>query len=391
MTFRILAVTAMMLVAWGRADRRVEDHEVPAGSQSADRVTVGYDMAEAGLRWIELVATGASSETLHEAFMREVAPTVGCQAIIRHWARFRDWDDEIFYGFILEALDRKTTDRPLVDENGHPTPLGHARRLWSAALRDPEQLRANLQTLQSADIRDAALEKARRYLPAEADVSNHFHVVLFGASNAFSVGSDNGFDLLQLKMHADGTIDVEHVIDLFAHEMHHSGLSSAMERHLGDTADDQRIMLPGVLVAEGLATYYITPPFPDLEEWRDSDDPAERELASDWDRHLASLPELYARAAADIELGLSGELETGDLVTRWLGGRQGPAYGLGVDMVQLIDTELGTAAAVDLARDPRHLLSTYNEAAARAREAGRDASLFDAELAERLESFDAAG
>ena len=217
--------------------------------------------------------------------------------------------------------------------------------------------------------------------------SNHFHVVLFGASNAFSVGSDNGFDLLQLETHADGTIDVERVIDLFAHEMHHSGLSSAMERHLGDTADDERIMLPGVLVAEGLATFYTTPPFPDLEEWRDSDDPAERELASDWDRHLASLPELYARAATDIELGLSGELATGDLVTRWLGGRQGPAYGLGVDMVQRIDAELGTEAAVGLARDPRHLLSTYNEAAARAREAGRDAYLFDADLAERLESF----
>jgi hypothetical protein len=384
----MLAVTAVMLIACGRADRRVAGHEVPAGPPSADRVTVGYDMAEAGLRWLELVAAGAGSETLHEVFMREVAATAGCQAIIRHWARFRDWDDEIFYGFILEALDRKATDQPLVDESGHPTPLGHARRLWSEALRDPEQLRADLEALQSADIRDAALEKARRYLPAEADVNNHFHVVLFGASNAFSVGNENGFDLLQLETHADGTIDVERVIDLFAHEMHHSGLSSAMERHLGDTADDERIMLPGVLVAEGLATYYVTPPFPNLEKWRDSDDPAERQLASDWNSHLASMPELYARAAADIELGLSGELATKDLVTRWLGGRQGPAYGLGVDMVRTIDTELGTEAAVDLARDPRHLLSTYNEAAARAREAGRDAYLFDAGLAERLESFD---
>jgi hypothetical protein len=164
-----------------------------------------------------------------------------------------------------------------------------------------------------------------------------------------------------------------------------------MERHLGDAADDERIMLPGVLVAEGLATYYTTPPFPRLEEWRDSDDPAERELASDWDRHLASLPELYARAATDIELGLSGELATGDLVTRWLGGRQGPAYGLGVAMVQLIDTELGREAAVGLARDPRRLLSTYNEAAAKARETGRDAYLFDPELAQSLESFNAGG
>ena len=161
-----------------------------------------------------------------------------------------------------------------------------------------------------------------------------------------------------------------------------------MEQHQGATADDPRLLLPGVLVAEGMATYFTTPPFPELDSWRRSDDPTERGLARDWDRHLANMPSLYAQAERDIEVGLVGELTTDDLMERWLGGLQGPAYGLGVDMMRVIDTELGTEAAIDLARDPRRLLVTYNRAAASARAAGREAYLFDAELADRLETFE---
>lgn len=156
---------------------------------------------------------------------------------------------------------------------------------------------------------------------------------------------------------------------------------------MGEAGDDGRITLPGLLVAEGMATYFTTPPFPELEVWRVSDDPSKQGLAADWDRHLATMPTLYARAEADIELGLDGGLTTDDLITRWLGGFQGPAYGLGVDMMRTIDTELGTEAAVNLARDCRPLLTVYNRAAASAREAGREAYMFDAELAERLVAF----
>ncbi len=50
--------------------------------------------------------------------------------------------------------------------------------------------------------------------------------------------------------------------------------------------------------------------------------------------------------------------------------------------------ELGSEAAINLARDPCRLLTTYNLAANEARDAGRDAYLFDAELAQRLEAFE---
>jgi hypothetical protein len=375
-----LIFSTLALAACGGPDQPAVNQEVPVAPRQGNQVTVDYDMTDAGLRWLELVAAGADTESLHEAFMRDVAPTAGCQTIIRHWARFRDWDEEIFYRFILGALG--------LGDEGDPT-SAHAKRLWEKALRNPDQIRKNLESLRSANIREAALEKARRYLPPEADVSNRFHVVLFGGSSAFSVGDDNGFDLLQLETHSDGTIDVQRVIDVFAHEIHHSGYMSVMEKRLGATAEDERIFLPGVLVAEGLATYFTTPPFPHLEAWRESEDPAKRELAADWDGHYANMPQLYVQAARDIDLGLNGdELMTDELVSRWLGGMQGPAYGLGVDMIRTIEAELGPEAAVNLAHDPRRLLTVYNEAARKAREGGRDAYPFDEGLAARLESFD---
>jgi hypothetical protein len=381
---------AVALMACGSREPGADVDAHRGQDRSVDSVTVNYDMADAGMRWLELVAAGADGAALREAFFRNVAPTAGCQAIIRHWERFRDWNEELFLDFILEALDCRATDAPLVDEHGRETRLGHARRLWLAAVAHQDELRENLEALRSIDVRQVALDRARRFLPAGADVSNRFHVVLFGASGAFSVGEDNGFDLLQLKRLPNGEIDVEWVIDLFAHEMHHSGLASAMERSMGVVADDDRIVLPGVLVAEGMATYFTTPPFPQLEAWRVSDDPTDLGLAADWDRHFANMPSLYAQAEADIELGLDGGLITDDLMTRWLDGYQGPAYGLGVDMMRIIDTELGTDAAVNLARDSRRLLTTYNRAAVSARAAGREAYLFNAALAERLEAFEPA-
>jgi len=384
-----VAIVAM-LIAWGGPATGAEPTEAPARSRSADSVTVGYDMAEAGLEWLELVAAGADRPALREAFFRDVAPTAGCQAIIRHWERFREWDEELFYEFVLRALELETTDAPLVDDNGQETRLGHARRLWRAAVADIGRIRRNLDALRSAEIRDVALARARRFLPDEADVSNRFHVVLFGASGAFSVGEDNGFDLLQIRRLPNGEIDLEWLIEVFAHEMHHSGFASATGQHMGAAAEDDHIVLPGVLVAEGMATYFTSPPFPHLDAWRASDDPTERGLAADWDRHLGQMPSLYAMAEEDIEVGLDGGLTTDDLMNRWLGGLQGPAYGLGADMMRLIDSELGTEAAVGLVRDYRRLLTTYNRAAAAAREAGRQAYLFDGVLAERLASFEPA-
>ena len=126
----LLGAIAAVLIACGTHEPGAGVDADPGQDRLVDSVTVNYDMADAGLRWLELVTAGADDEALREAFFRDVAPTAGCQAIIRHWERFRPWDEDRFFDFILEALDRKATDAPLVDEYGQETRLGSGWPRW---------------------------------------------------------------------------------------------------------------------------------------------------------------------------------------------------------------------------------------------------------------------
>jgi hypothetical protein len=372
----------LVLVSFACADQSPEPK--PA---LTDTVTVGYDMAEAGIDWLDLVVGGASEEAIRTRFFDEVAPTEGCQTIIRHWARFREWNEEIFFEFILKAMERLETDEPLVDEHGNPTRLGHARRMWAAALNNPAGVRRDLEALRKADVRQSALEIAKKYLPDDADVTNAFHVVLFGASPAFSVGDANGFDLLQLAKKSDGTVDVDQVIGLFAHEMHHSGFSNLSDTHMSDLENIDRLDLVGAFAAEGMATWFITPPFAHLDDYRASSDPLEKAVAADWDRHLESLPQLYSDAEEDIRRGLTGEMAEEELVSKWVMGVIGPAYVVGTNMMQTIEEQLGIDAAKPIARDYRRLLDVYNQAASKANAAGDSKYVFDEALVDEVRGF----
>lgn len=347
----------------------------------SDSVTVDYGMAEATIDWLEYVKSGESDDAIRELFFQNVAPTEGCQAIIRHWARFMEWNEEIFYDYILEALGRIETDTPLQNEDGTPTPLGRRRALWTGALENTRRLRENLAALREADLKESSLRLARHYLPKGADVTNSFHVVLFGGSSAFSVGEVNGYDLLQMPLMDDGILNLEQIRLTFAHEMHHSGFSNAATEGMGEVENEDNIILAGILAAEGMATWLINRPLDHLEDYRTGSNTTNRLVAQDWDRLLPQLPDIYERGGTDIRLNLEGNLDMSELQEYWLSGYQGPAYILGSDMVATIEEYLGLKAVRSIAKDYRELLELYNRAARRANRRGAAKYLFDEALA----------
>ena len=352
-----------------------------SANRAADKVTVDFEMAEVAIDWLEHLKTGWSDDVLRAHFFEHVAPTEGCQVIVRHWARFMEWDEEIFYNFILEALGKKETDKPLQNEDGTPTALGHSRALWINALQNTEKLWENFQALRKADLEKASIKLAKRYLPKGADVTNTFHIVLFGGSPAFSVGDANGYDLLQLPVLEDGTLNMERILLTLAHEMHHSGFANASTLHMSDVENEENISLVGILAAEGMATWLINQPLDHLEEYRTGTDPIYRLMAQDWDRLLPQIPELYKNAETDIRLNLIGELEQQELQQRWMSGYQGAAYILGCDMIATIEEHLGLKATRSIANDYRQLLNIYNRAAMRANKHGADKFVFNEALA----------
>ena len=355
--------------------------------EARDRVTVDFEMVEKGIQWLEYINSGADEEAVKKFFMDRVAPTRGCQAIIHHWARFMEWNNETFYQFIMTALDRIPTDEKLKNEDGSLTGLGRRRMLWLNALNNTGQLKQRLEELEAIDFNNASLQLAKQFLPVQAVLEADFYFVLFGHSNAFSVGKENGFDFLQLPKTGEGKIDTHELTRTFAHELHHTGFEYLMKQDLKDVKKTENILLLGILAAEGMPTYFIDQPGKHLEEFKASKDPGHRQVAADWQKHSARLNDLYKEAEADLRLNLEGKIGQKELMSRWMSGSKGAAYVLGADMIGVIDKYLGKEAALSIAGDYRRFLTVYNRAAQTAAAKGNNLFIFAPDLAKQISQY----
>ena len=364
-----LLLTCLVLVAC--SDRRA--------ANPAEYVSIDYKMAGEALDWLQLIKDGAGDEEIREYFMTHVASTQGCQSIVHHWARFMEWDSDKFLTFVLEGLGRIEGDGPLENADGSLTALGKRRMLWTSALENLDQLKRDVASLKQMQLTDTAAALAARYLPHNAQLKANFYIVLFGGSSAYSVGGENGFDMLQMPRNDDNSLDVEDALRTFAHELHHTGFGSLVDSTVSDNTS-----LVGILAAEGAPTYFIDG-FPGRADiYARSQNKVQNDVARDWHKHQERLPELYAQAALDIERNSTGEAPVDELFGNWMGGIKGPAYVLGADMYATIDRYLGLDSAKVIIGDYRKLLTIYNAAAREANAGGAECFLFDDSLASRL-------
>lgn len=315
----------------------------------ADSVSVDFTMAERGLEWLHEVEAGAGTEALRASFRERIAPTRGTRAVVAHWARFREWDAEIFMEFVLAALGRSDPPEQFArfeDEDGELTLLGLARRSWRRALEELPRLERDLAALERGEPGRRALRRARAALPPDAEISARIHVVLFGVSPAFAVGDLVGFDLLQLPRTGDDELDVDAVARTFAHELHHSGFRAYIEEHMGAAAEDPALTLLGAATAEGLATCLVNRPHRASERWA---------------RALAEADSLMPVFQEDLRRSLAGRLPREELVRRWFRGDPGPVYVVGVHMCETVKAAAGKEAVVGLVKDFRAFPGRYNE------------------------------
>jgi hypothetical protein len=348
-------------------------------AKPAEQVSIDYTMTDEALNWLQLIGDGAGEDDIRAYFMAHVAPTEGCQSIVHHWARFMEWDSDKFLTFVLEGLGKIECDRPLENADGSLTSLGRRRMLWTSALENLDQLQRDVASLKQMRLTDSAAALAARYLPQNAQLKADFYIVLFGGSSAYSVGGENGFDMLQMPRTEDGSLDVEDALRTFAHELHHTGFA-----WLNDSIVSDNTKLVGILAAEGAPTYFIDG-FPGRADiYAQSHDKLQNDVARDWHKHQRRLPELYAQAAVDIERNLTGAATTGEVFDIWMGGIKGSAYVLGADMYATIDRYLGPDSAKTVIGDHRKLLTIYNAAARKANAGGAECFLFDDSLATRV-------
>jgi hypothetical protein len=290
-----------------------------------------------------------------------------------------EWDSDKFLTFVLEGLGKIESNRPLENEDGSLSALGRRRMLWTSALANLDQLRQDVVTLKQMHLTDTAAALAARYLPKNTQLRANFYIVLFGGSSAYSVGGENGFDMLQMPRNEDGFLDVADALRTFAHELHHTGFAS-----LNDSIVLDNTKLVGIFAAEGAPTYFIDG-FPGRANiYTRSHDKNQNDVARDWHKHQKRLSELYTQAALDIERNLTGKATIDELFDTWMGGIKSPAYVIGADMYATIDHYLGLDSAKAVIGNYRKLLTIYNAAAHKANAGGDEHFLFDDSLAIRV-------
>jgi hypothetical protein len=250
---------------------------------------------------------------------------------------------------------------------------------WGMAHRD--LLGARVDALRHSDVRARAVALARKYLPDAEAPEVRISIVMGGRAGAAALsGGEIYFDVLAFSYKAaSGAANAypspQEQIEFFAHEIHHVGLSRALEKWRRalrpDPSEASAMDFLTSLVMEGSATYLINA-HRDLAAMRK--DPLYADFLVRGDRLLASCQDIL-RAI------LTGSLDAGgyDRVTAPLSGNGW--HSAGAMMLAAIDADGGLDAVTAVLRDPRVLLATYDRAVRR-RASG--AWTFDPELAARV-------
>ncbi len=349
-----------------------------------DRVVVDFTAAEKTVEWLKYLKTNPSYTDAKQEFMANVAPTAGVQSIIHHWSRFKTWNNDEYFKFIALALGLLKDAKSLSFEL--PDSFEHTKVLWRDALSNPDKVLEDITHMKQLELSNTARQKARMNLPEEIQLDVDFYFVLFGASTAFAVGKENGFDILQLPRKNDGMLNLDAIRRTIAHEMHHNGFSLATNKYMPKELDTSNIRLLGIMAAEGTASYYNQQPFERLLEDSKVGDGIDA-ARNAWQTKVPKLPQLFNKAKIDLTQSIAGTYEMRKIYSEWLSGYTGDAYIVGAAMVKLIDEQLGHKVVMELIRDYRKFLQLYNQAAKKANSNGGDYFLYPEPLAEQYANY----
>ncbi|MCJ7650447.1 MAG: hypothetical protein MUP85_17700 [Candidatus Lokiarchaeota archaeon] len=339
-------------------------------------------MAEQTLELLQLAKTEVSPDSLKNYFTKKIIPTKGFKCLIRHFSRFNKWDAEKFYDQLIQSIKKQTLEDLLYNEKGELNFYGRSKVLWLGAFNNIDSLRNIITYLKNLDLKTQTIIEAKKYLPENSTININFYFVLSGGSPAFSIGNENGIDVLQLPRLSNDEINIQRLLNNIAHESHHSGLFSYLSEYSPSLLEDSRFNLLGTIVAEGIPTYYINNLPKKLNEIYQTDDPLDKQVIADWNKHLSSIKELYRIAELDIAKSMEGKLTEQELFERWLSGAQGAAYILGTDMFDTIDRCFSVDITIEIIKDIRKLLFYYNEGAKKLTEENK--FIFNTELVEMI-------
>lgn len=222
-------------------------------------------------------------------------------------------------------------------------------------------LESRLRELRSNQMIGSALPLARKYLPEQVLLEPKLYVVMGGRAGAAAIEDHLYFDVLITEWRASrgvsASLSPAEVAEFFAHETHHLGYGHILELQRASLAltpaEGQAWDFLAATMMEGSATLLIT----------GHEKLADLEKQPDVRPYLAKVPDLLPAMENLLRSALRGPLS-------------GEAYGqasspfldmgyhaTGATLLASIEKKRGLAGVLDVMRDPRRLLRSYNDCA----------------------------
>lgn len=250
--------------------------------------------------------------------------------------------------------------------------------LWGMAHTDFLKRRL-LSAKENQDL-DKAVPLALQNLPETIDLSLRLFVVMGGRAGAAALDNGIYIDLLSdawRSREQNTPMTPQQMVEFFAHEAHHAGYAEIVDRR------KQRLNLSGgqqqawnfltALMTEGSATFLINA----HGSWMELE--KQRHIQAD----LARLPQLLSETQSLFGRTLKAKIPDQDYDTA-VSDFFGEGYhAVGARLLYVIGQAKGKSGILEVMKEPRSLLSVYNECAVQVNEAFR----FDPSIAQALRTI----
>ncbi|MEM8508640.1 MAG: DUF5700 domain-containing putative Zn-dependent protease [Bacteroidota bacterium] len=248
---------------------------------------------------------------------------------------------------------------------------------WKNAFSNIKRFRKNIQALENTNLSKAiqlGVLDAQKWLPESMSIPDfYFFVHPNGGSSAFAIKGKQGYDFFKLPKHSHGTINIQELVDIIAHESHHLGLKIAYPK-LKTAKDSLAYEFLQVFVAEGTASKFVDNLpggcIAKVSEGRSKNyGKATQEI---WSEYTLQEKQIFNAFEQDFQRIYDGTYTEEDIQQRirtyWLSGIKGRAYFLGSELYGAVFKAFGKEELFNVMEHPKLLLKKYNEAIFKLRE-----------------------
>ncbi len=267
--------------------------------------------------------------------------TPGFELLIKHLKHYGNFELKLDYlGKCFETVNSGNKSENIFVKN------------MMVVLNNIDKYNDILSKLDVTEITEKSIRLANQYLPMdfEGDFKVYFALGIRGTS--IVLGNEILVGLCDFSLEENGELNLECLIKILAHEIHHIAFDDYVKALYGRTNEREHSMiyLLGEVLSEGIASYYLTNPneknILDNSNWINNKE--------DINVHLQTINQFLSNMKNGGEIPKE---KINDLFDDSLIG-----YSVGLELVEKIHKKLGFEKVLDCVKDCRKVTTLYNQA-----------------------------